>query len=246
MNEELNQVKKKKEFSYLPDSLIERALILSKKDIKKCRAILRKYFLVFSTNKVLKINDERILKSHFSSKNRDYPFFYNKIFEKNKNFSNILDLGSGINSFSYLFLKEILGEVNYICIEAEERIVQKTNDFFNKKGFLKARAIQEDLFNLGKIEEIISSLNSPTAIFLFQVIDALEFFERDYSKKLLLMIKNQINEKDLIVISMPTKTISKKKSFEAKRTWLKLFLEENFFVEDFFLGDERIFKCRKK
>ena len=63
------KVKQKREFSQLPDSIIERALKKSDGDVKEARSILRKYFGVFLTNKVLKMSGEELLKIHFSKRN---------------------------------------------------------------------------------------------------------------------------------------------------------------------------------
>ena len=46
--------------------------------------------------------------------------------------------------------------------------------------------------------------------------------------------------------SMPMKSISGKTKFEASRNWLRYFLEENFRVEEFLVGNEMIFRARKK
>ena len=50
----IREVKKKKEFSGLPDSVVKRALAESGDDVKEARSLLRKYFGVFLTNRVLK------------------------------------------------------------------------------------------------------------------------------------------------------------------------------------------------
>lgn len=240
----VSEVKKKKEFSQLPDSLIDKALSLSKNNFKETRALLRKYFGVFLTNKVLKIKDEEILKRHVSSKKRDYMEFYEKIFEGNKNFREVLDIGCGVNGFSYVSLKENTGEIKYVGLEAVGQIVEKSNEFFKKRGFEKARVFHLDIFDLGSVEKFVKEAEIPKAIFLFQIIDALEAFERDFSKKLLLMIKKYLRKDDLLVVTMPTKSLSGKKKFEVKREWLRYFLNENFEVEEFFIGEERVFRCR--
>lgn len=240
----VSEVKKKKGFSQLPDSLVKRALVLSKEDVSGARSLLRKYFGVFLTNKVLKLKGGEVLRSHISSKDRDYSFFYDKLFE-DKNFKSVVDIGCGVNGFSYGFLSKILGEVSYTGIEAVGQLVDKTNVFFKGEGFEKAHALCLDVFDLEKVREIMRGTESPKAILMFQVIDALEGFEKDFSKKLLLMVKEEISENDLIIISMPMKSISGKKSFEAKRGWLKWFLDENFVVEESFINNERIFTCRK-
>ena len=244
MSDFIFEVKKKKEFSMLPDSLVEKALELNEKDTKKTRAFLRKYFGVFLTNKVLKLEDEKILGSHISSKGRDYEFFYKKILG-NEKFNSIFDVGCGVNGFSYSFLKKELENVNYVGVEAVGQITEKTNLFFKKNNF-NAKTLCMDIFDLTKIEKVFSYLESPKVIFLLQVIDALEGFEKNFSKKLLVFLKERISEKDLIVISMPMKSISGRNKFEARRNWLRYFLEENFSTEESFVANERIFKCRKK
>ncbi|MEM4330802.1 MAG: class I SAM-dependent methyltransferase [Candidatus Pacearchaeota archaeon] len=242
----IEKVKKKKEFSKIPNTLVERALILSKNDFKKARALLRKYFGVFLTNKVLKLEDEKILKNHISSKSRNYEDFYKKIFEKEKNFKFVLDIGCGVNGFSYCFLKNILGDVNYLGFEAVGQIVEKSNEFFKKRNFEKAEVYQIDIFDIPSLEAFFKIAESPKVFFLFQIIDALEAFERDSSKRLLLSIRESLKEEDLIIITMSTKSLSGKKKFEVKREWLKYFLNENFEVEDFFFGNEKVFRCRLK
>ncbi|MEM4181853.1 MAG: hypothetical protein QXX68_01730 [Candidatus Pacearchaeota archaeon] len=243
MNPLITEVKKKKEFSQLPNSLIERALGLTKSNVKEARALLRKYFGVFLTNKVLKLEDEKILKSHVSSKNRNYKEFYEKILEKQKNLREVLDVGCGVNGFSYGFLKENFGDIIYTGLEAIGQIVDKSNKFFREKNFEKAKVFHLDIFDLNSIENFLKESESPKAIFLFQILDALEAFEKDFSKKLLLLIKKYLKKEDLVVITMPTKSLSGKKKFETKREWLRYFLKENFEFREFFIEDERVFIC---
>lgn len=240
------EVKKKKEFSKLPDSLIQKALILSKFDIKETRSLLRKYFGVFLTNKVIKGTGEPILKNHISSKNRDYSNFYKDLLKDTSGFKSVLDIGCGVNGLSYNFLKKELGAINYIGIEAVGQLTDKMNIYFKENGFLNARAICLDIFDSKNIISLIKESPNPRAIFLLQVIDALEGFEKNSSKVLLTSLKENISEKDIIIISMPMKSISGKTKFEAKRGWLRWFLEENFNIEESFIQDERIFRCRKK
>ena len=60
----IDEVKKKKEFSGLPDSIVERALSESGEDIKESRKLLRKYFGVFLTNRVLKKKGNKLESSN--------------------------------------------------------------------------------------------------------------------------------------------------------------------------------------
>ena len=79
----IEKIKQKKEFSGLPDSIVERAAKMAKGDVKESRALLRKYFGVFLTNRVLKGKGsvDEILSTHMSSKKRNYEKFYSEIFE---------------------------------------------------------------------------------------------------------------------------------------------------------------------
>ena len=77
------------------------------------------------------------------------------------------------------------------------------------------------------------------------VVDAFEFFEKDFSKKLINLISRY---SDRIVLSFPMRSLSGKKEFEARRYWIIHFIEDNFkILDDFEISDERflIFKNKK-
>ena len=233
---------KKRRFSGLPDSLIERALKNAKGDEKEAKAILRKYFGVFLTNKILKAEDEKILEFHISSKNRNYKELYKRIFsEKAK---SVIDIGAGVNSFSYGILSEEAGKIKYTAIEAVKQLADKMNKYFDSKSY-PAKAAWADVFNFEKIQMIIKNSEKPSVIFMFNVIDAFEFFEKDFSKKLINLISRY---SDRIVLSFPMRSLSGKKKFEARRYWIIHFIEDNFkILDDFEISDERflIFKNKK-
>lgn len=247
MDKELiKEVKKKKEFSKLPDSIVKKALELSDENVKEARAFLRKYFGVFLTNKVMKGKTEEVLSSHISSKLRDYSQFYKRIFS-GKKFSSVIDLGCGANGFSYNSLKDVLGNIEYLGIEASGQVVENTNEYFKKQNFVDAKVLCLDLFDKEKIFDLVRKSKEPKVILMLQVVDALESLEKNFSKELLLGLEEILTNADLLIITMPLNSISGKKKFEARRSWISTFLEENFVVkEDFSLGNERIFLVRKK
>jgi len=225
------KVQEKKEFKELPESLIEKVLLLKEivklqdeEKIKQARALLRKYFTVFLSNKITKgkLGSEELLKRHISSKNRDYAGLYKRIIGNEK---TIIDLGAGLNGLS-------IGGIGkkYVAVEATRVLVEIMNNYF-KQNKIPAEATWEDLFNLNKILEIVKNTEKPRAIWVFNIIDALEYLERDYSKKLLLELKNQAEK---IIISWPTQSLQKQKKFKAKRFWILNFLEENFNILDEF------------
>lgn len=239
----IDETKKKKEFSKLPDSIIKK-VAKDSADIKEIRASLRKYFGVFLTNRVIKAkgSPEEILKVHISTKKREYSIFYRKIFEGYSSFSQVIDLGCGVNGYSFFQLQELIDVKNYLGVEASGQIVNNLNDYFKSCGKSDfARVVWGDIFNLSFLKEIISNSTSPRVIFLFQVIDALESMERDFSKKLLLFLKELILNEDLIVLTLPIESLSGRTNFAVRRKWLLDFLVENFSVEkDFLLNGERI------
>lgn len=248
MNKDIiEEIKRKKEFSDLPDSIILRFLEVGNFDVKETRALLRKYFGVFLTNKILKSKGDynTQLSSHISSKNRDYSLFY-KNFTNEEDFEFVLDFGSGVNGFSYPYLEKTFGKVKYISIEASGQIVNNMNSFFKKYVF-DAIAIKGDLMDFDFLSNILKEIKGKKLIFLFQVIDALENFKKDSSKDFLRFILRFIEKRDLIVLSVPLNSISGKKRFFVKRKWLTDFLEEYFILEkDFEDRGERIFVVRKK
>lgn len=242
----IEKVKTKKVLSGLPDSLIWRFLEKNHLDVKATRANLRKYFGVFLTNKVLKGVGPEVLKNHISSRGRDYRKFYVELLEENKNIRSIVDLGCGVNGFSYSFLKEIFGEVNYTGLEASRHLVENLNEYFIKNNFNNARAVCLNLFEEKKLRDLIEKNVSPTIIFMFQIVDALESVKKNSSKSFLVRIKKTMKKEDRIIITMPMSSISGRKFFEVNRKWLQDFLNENFKVQkDFVLGNERIFVVRK-
>lgn len=239
------EVKKKKEFSKLPDSVIERALNLSKGDVKVARALLRKYFGVFLTNRVLKSKGsaDEILAMHLSSKKRDYEKFYSEIFSDVAGVGSVIDLGSGVNGFSYPYLQKMLGDVDYIAVEATGQLVENMNNYFDEEGFL-AKAICEDLFNILNILKFLKRQKKQGVVFMFQVVDALENLERDFSKKFILEISRECER---IVLSLPTESLGGRKKFTVRRKWIIDFLKENFVIEkDFVMNGERLIMIRKK
>ncbi len=234
------EVKKKREFSQLPDSIIEKALISNKSNVKEARAFLRKYFGVFLTNRVLKTKEESVLKYHISSKQRDYALFYKKIHEVvGKNVESIIDLGCGANGFSYPFLLEEFGKVDYWGLEASGQLVKSAALFFAEKKFVQASALCVDLFDLEKVKKIILESSSPKIILILQTLDALESVEKNYSKKFLLDIRSVLNSTDAIIISSSLKSISGKEMFRIKRRWLEEFVNKEFkVISNFEMFDE--------
>jgi len=207
-NELIAIIKQKKEFSNLPDSLVWE---FSKKcggGVKETRSLLRKFFGVFLTNKVMKGDGVDILKHHKSSMDRDYEEYYSKLLDNVGKVKTIIDLGCGVNGFSYNFLKSNFGDVKYVGVEAVGQLVNKMNEYFNKEKIMNAKAIWGDLFDMQVIKDIVTYSKRPVCIMLLQSIDAMESLRKDSSKSLLLSIKDLLGKSDFIVIISPRKIVN--------------------------------------
>ncbi len=271
MNKELfKKIISKKEFSQLPkkDILLafekfDKPFYSDEEKIKLTRNLLRKVYSAFTSKKILSLknkSEEWILRKHLSTRERlpYYEEIYKRILKSFENKKlNIIDLGAGINGFSYkkmiksfsslyqtptsphkiISIKNEKNPINYTAIEAIGQLVELMNYYFKKENLKNAGAIHLSLFEIGKIKKIVSGLKRPRIIFLFKVLDSLEMLERDYSKKLLLQIAPLV---DRIIISFATESMIKRKKFKVKRNWILNFVRDNFIViDDFEFHGER-------
>jgi SAM-dependent methyltransferase len=194
-----------------------------------------------------------ILDVHMSSKKRDYQKFYEKIFEvvggveregedvrvrsRHRRVGSVVDLGCGVNGFSYGYLREAVGDVDYVGVEAAGQLVDQTNVFFKENSF-DANAVCGDLFDLDLVKGILEKAKRDRIVFLFQVVDALESVERNFSLKLISAV---MKNAEVLVISVPLVSLGGGRKFAVKRKWLMDFLEDNFKIErDFEMFGERI------
>ncbi|MDD5699573.1 MAG: hypothetical protein PHH00_00030 [Candidatus Nanoarchaeia archaeon] len=250
----LNEIKKKREFSELPDIDIELAYnhfekrqASDEEKIKLTRELLRKIFSAFVSKKLLSLknkDEEWILRKHASTRERlpYYTELYRKIFSGYKK-ASIIDLGAGINGFSYGFFKKSGINADYTAIESVGQLADLMNFYF-KKEKLNGTAIHLSLFEKEKVLDIISHEKSPRIVLLFKIIDALESLKRDYSKELILDV-GKIAER--LVLSFPTKSLGSREKFHARRNWIVDFLGNNFkILDDFEINGERYIVFEKR
>jgi hypothetical protein len=253
-NEIIEEIKGKREFSQLPEKDIEMAYEQFEKrqaseeeKIRLTKELLRKVFSAFISKKLLSLKEkepEWILRKHISTLERlnYYKEIYQKIFKEHKK-ASVIDLGAGINGFSYNYFKDEGIEVDYTAIESVGQLVELMNFYF-KKNKLNGKGIHLSLFELEKVEKIIREKKKPKFVFLFKVIDALESLKRDYSKEL---ISEIVKISDKIIVSFPTKSLGNRQKFKANRSWISEFIYENFIVsDDFELGGERYLVFNKE
>ena len=263
LNKEIiSKIKEKREFSQLPEIDIELAYeqfskrqASEEEKIKLTKELLRKLFSAFVSKKLLSLKEkepEWILRKHISTRERmnvqrsskngqteeRLPYYfeiYKRILKGNKK-ASVIDLGAGINGFSYSFFKKTGTNVKYTAIESVGQLVELMNFYF-KNNKLNGEAVHLSLFELEKVKKIINEEEKPKIVFLFKVIDALEDLKRDYSKTLISEL-SKITDK--MVVSFATKSLGNRKSFKAKRNWILDFIKDNFNVlDDFEIGGER-------
>lgn len=255
MNREevINGIIGKKEFSKIPEEDIllaygkfERRQCSEEEKIRLTRDLLRKVYSAFTSGKLLGIKDkeeEWILRKHLSTRERlnSYTKLYEKLFDGVKRCS-VIDLGSGINGFSYKFFPKNV-KVNYTGVEAVGQFADLMNFYFEKNK-LNAKAVHESLFNIKEIKKLIEECEKPRIIFLFKVIDSLEMIEGDYSKKLLREITPLC---DRVIVSFATRSMIRRDKFKVNRKWIIDFISENFnLLEDFETGNERYIIFKEK
>jgi hypothetical protein len=255
MKEEIFQkIIAKKEFSELPRKDVEMAFshfekrqVIDEEKIRLTRELLHKAFGAFGSSKLMGTKERShnwILKKHLSTRERLFYYgeVYKKIFSGLGKKASVIDLGAGVNGFSYPFLRELGQEGEYVSVEAVGQLVDITNKYF-KKEKIKGKAVHLSLFDIGKVKEILSKAKKPRVVFLFKTLDSLEMLKKDFSKELLLQIK-PFSER--IVISFATQSMIKRREFYANRKWIIDFLSKNFeILDDFNIGGERYIVAKR-
>ncbi len=243
----LSKIREKREFSQLPEKDVEMAFeqfarrqANEEEKIKLTKELLRKIFSAFISKKLLSLKNkepEWILRKHISTKERlnHYEEIYRRIFGDYKK-ATVIDLGAGINGFSYGFFTKLGVKTDYTAIESVGQLVELMNFYFNNNK-INGKAVHLSLFELGKVKEIIEREKNPKIVFLFKVIDALESLKTDYSKNLIFELVPLVNK---VVVSFATKSLGNRQNFKAKRNWIVNFIKDNFILlDDFEIGGER-------
>ncbi len=265
----IEKIIQKKEFSQLPLKDVELAFshfdkerYVDEEKVKLTRDLLRKVFSAFASQKILSPKDknpEWILRKHLSTRERMnvqrsskdsqmrerlpyYDEIYGRILKDAGKKVTILDLGAGVNGFSYNYFRKLNINVDYVSIEAVGQLVDLMNHYFNAEK-ISGKAFHLSLFELEKIKELVLKQKKPRIIFLLKTLDSLEMMKRDYSKELLL---NLVPLCEKMIVSFATRSMIKKKKFHAQRNWIVDFIKKNFEVlDDFEIGWERYIVFKK-
>ncbi len=210
-----------------------------KEAVKEIRSLLREIYGVFKLKgfetreelleEIKSIGDieshNKILKLHKSTAER-LPYYdevYSTIFKITGKVNSILDLGCGLNPFSYPYIGK---KVKYIAAElseADAKFVQRYFDKFKIDG----EAFAVDLTRLPELPEV-------AVCFMFKLLDTLESLKRDVSKELLKKVKAK-----WLVVSFSTKSIGGRKTISKKRlVWFEKLIKgkkyETFEIENEF------------
>lgn len=253
----IKKIKQKKEFSELAEKDVEIAYSCfgkrqtsEEEKIRLTRELLHKSFGVFGNRKIFSAKNKTLewfLKKQLSTRERFefYEEIYKRVLNGFEGNISIFDLGAGINGFSYSYFKKLGFNVDYYAVESIGQFVNLMNFYFEKEK-INGKAFHLSLFETEKIKDIIKSASKkkPKIIFLFKVLDSLEYLKNDSSKELLLELKDV---SDRIIVSFPTESIVKRRKFRAKRTWILDFIQDNFRVlDDFNIIGERFIVFENK
>ncbi len=261
MREIIEEIKKKKEYKYIDDSLIEFLIkefkdnIDSKNLIKNIRRILHELVGIYEVigkedvfkkffkkldKKEITFNDvNKILSLSISTRER-IPYYrkiYDEIFKiVNKDKVKILDLACGLNPFSIFY---ILDKVKlYVAVDISVNIVNQVNELLTKlnKGYSKVVNL------LNELNEELTKVNYDL-VFLWKTAPLLEKVKKGAVRRLL----EEINY-EYFVISFSKKTLGlrrfRKKDWER---WLRKILEETklTIIHKFEIPNEKFFIIKK-
>ncbi len=251
----LEKITKKKEFSELPRQDVELAFEKFDKErycdeekVKLTRDLLRKVFSMFTSRKLLSFKDKDeswLLRKHVSTRERQpyYEEIYKRLFKNIIRKVSVIDLGAGINGFSYKFFRKIGYGVNYVAVESIGQFVDLMNSYF-KKEKISGKAYHLSLFDLDKVKTLVKKQKKPRIVFFFKTIDSLELLKRHSSKKLLLGLIPLV---DKVVVSFATHPLKRRSRFRWERKWLTNFIGYNFnIIDDFEINGERYIVFNKK
>ena len=155
-----------------------------------------------------------ILSIHSSTKERlaYYDVLYSKIFAITKKPKRIVDLGCGLNPFSYPYMK--LHYLSYYAYDVSKKEIDLINVYFKKIKEMvpsfQGQAFVHDIVNVVKIPQ-------SDVAFLFKVTDLLD---QGKGHKATEKVLTQLNAR-YVVISFATKTMSGKKMTAPHRRWME-------------------------
>lgn len=211
--------------------------------LKKVRKDLRIVRGVFSNirerkkEELLKKEDfENLSSTHISVLERkdyyerifsDINKFIKEIFGEKK--IDVVDLGCGLNPLKAFFLLKNIRKYYAYDIAGDD--VTIVNAFFRKKG----------VNGKGELRNILEiNIYKADVVFMLKLLDILEYFERDISKRLIENIDAKI-----LIVSFSTISIGGKRFRKERRLWFeKTISKYKFFIKTY--GNEIFYFIEKK
>ncbi len=183
-----------------------------------------------------KIDDEvialhkKILSTHQSTKERlnYYKRVYENIFKYTGRPSRILDLASGLNPFSYVFMN--INSLEYTASEISSADIRFIQRYFKTISTYK-RIIGATI----KLDLIFDKSFPETEVcFLFKALDSLENIKKNISYEILSNIRAKY-----IVVSFPTKSLTGKNISKKRLSWfLRIVKKLGYSYENFEIPNE--------
>ena len=175
------------------------------------------YLEQLATNKedVLTVH-ENILATNRSTKERLplYPQLYKKIFAITGKPKTILDLGCGLNPFSFPFME--LNKVTYYAYDIDESELADIQLYFRQHKQIEGKVTSKNLQDVN-----LQTLPRADIAFVFKAVDPIE---RGKGHKWTERLLKQLPAK-WIIISFATKTVSGKAMNYPRRRWIEMLLQ---------------------
>jgi hypothetical protein len=232
---------------------------ITKQDLKEIKSKLHRFYSSYQTGKKAKLNlyleelkksenkdqilktADKILSTTISAKERlkDYEYIYNEIFELTEKPETIVDIGSGLNPVSYVYMN--LEKLNYYAYEINNKDIEFLNNYFSimKRYGLNGEAGILDARKIRSLDKIPDS----DIVFLFKIIDLIDEKNKKISEEL---IKYLINKTNYIITSFATKTLTRKSMNLPKRIGFEKMLERIGLNFKYFKTNNEIFYIIEK
>lgn len=211
--------------------------------IKKIRAELRKSYGLFSTKdvvlreKYLAAKDyDAILKSHVSTKERMriYPVLYKKIWEVTGKPKSIMDLGCGMNPFSFKYM--YLEKIEYFASDISHQDCDFIQKYFDSEHGINGTTKVVDV-----LKDDLTKLKETDVCFLFKLLDPALVKNRKTAEKIIETVPAT-----WVIASFSTRTVGARQMNNANRSWiLNLAGKKDYFVKVLKFDNELFYVIKK-
>lgn len=186
-------------------------------------------------------NIQAMLEAHKSSSERleYYEQFYEELYDITGKPKSILDLGCGMNPFSFMYMG--LETVNYLASDISKADLETIQSYFDATKEIKGTTTVINLFDANS-KNIFDDIKLADVCFLFKV---LELVEQSKSHKISEIIISNVPAK-WVVVSFPTITISGVPMRYPRRGWIERMLERLCFQHKVLEFENEIYYVIKK